>query len=182
MPAERATKTKMKNLKKKRVLEKALLAVKKSAVKNAGIPSTKGMYEGKVPILLTKKSMLSLFLVFCMAISINQSALAYPTSDTWYLVHNSYVSNLYKTMNLSVNGNGYYAKITSTSGNDPLNAVSISCPSNNVSNLVISVPNVDVEIHPSAPYYSNTVEFDITLLYNTSGSYYSTNSGGIRTK
>ena len=127
------------------------------------------------------KSAVSFAVIISLVLSINRPAFAYPQIDTWYLVHNNYVSNLTKIIKLNPHVDGYYGKITYMAGSDPANGVKILCPSHEMDSVTITTANVDAFLHPTGfHYYDEYVSFKVKLLYNELGGYYSSNQGRIK--
>ena len=127
------------------------------------------------------KTMVSFAVIISLVLSINRPAFAYPEIDTWYLVHNNYVSNLSKTIKMHPHVDGYYGKITYMAGSDPANGVRITCPSHDMNSKLLTTANVDVFLDPTGiSYYDDYVSFKGKILYNELGGYYSSNQGRIK--
>lgn len=117
-------------------------------------------------------------MVLTLVICINRPALAYPTSDVWYFVHNNYATNSTKVMQLNKYLNGYYAIMDSKSGNDPGNGVEIQCTNAIMTNAYLNTVNSEIPLSPSSISGLQYVEFKVSLTYNY--NYWSQNSGRIR--
>ena len=116
-------------------------------------------------------------MVLTLVICINRPALAYPTSDVWYFVHNTYVTNSTKNMKLNKYLYGYYAIMDSKSGNDPGSGVKIECLNASMTDAYLNTVNSEISLYPSL----STVQyasFRVTLLYNY--DLWCQNSGRIR--
>ena len=119
-------------------------------------------------------------LIVCASVMVSSSSVFAADSGTWSLSATPYTGATPKQIVLDYCSNGYTAKITSKSGNSPLNTVTIVSDSHSAG-TVAQISEVNVSTPIDKPTDSNAiVTFTVSLSW-TSG-YAAGNNGTIARK